>query len=231
MKTKRAGKRGRFGVATYPRPRTHGVIRRSVASKVGLDAGMHGPGRARDIDPHDEPVTAFSIGMYAIREFDGLYCLNDLHRAAGGKAKHQPADFLCRKRILNLIRELKASGKPQPAFVRTINTGAHLGSYACREITIAYAAWIGDAFHMAVDQVMWAAALRDKPASRQADAGTATPLRRPSDAVVVSPSDPQQVARFIQYSVPPSLLPDVVRISVDRMEQDAQADLWVKRAA
>ena len=34
------------------------------------------------------------IANSTIRQQDGLYCLNDLHRASGGKAKSQPSYFL-----------------------------------------------------------------------------------------------------------------------------------------
>ena len=50
----------------------------------------------------------------AVREcWNGRYCINDLHRAAGGEAKHQPALWLRSAQVQDLINELKHSTNSQ----------------------------------------------------------------------------------------------------------------------
>ena len=39
-------------------------------------------------------MNAISVANVAIRQFDNLYSLNDLHRAAGGLEKNKPANWL-----------------------------------------------------------------------------------------------------------------------------------------
>lgn len=39
-------------------------------------------------------MNAISVANVAIRQFDNLYSLNDLHKAAGGEKRHQPANWL-----------------------------------------------------------------------------------------------------------------------------------------
>lgn len=34
------------------------------------------------------------VGSVAVRQKEQLYCLNDLHKAAGGEKRHQPSDWL-----------------------------------------------------------------------------------------------------------------------------------------
>ncbi|TXH09178.1 MAG: KilA-N domain-containing protein, partial [Hyphomicrobiaceae bacterium] len=39
---------------------------------------------------------ALQLGNITIRQHNGLFSLNDLHKAAGGEEKHQPAFFIRR---------------------------------------------------------------------------------------------------------------------------------------
>ena len=92
-----------------------------------------------------------TIGTSAIREFNGFYSLNDLHKASGGEKKHQPNNFIRLEQTQSLIHELSSS------HLRSIETvigkGKEQGTYACRELVIAYAAWISAAFHLQVIRV------------------------------------------------------------------------------
>ena len=78
----------------------------------------------------------------------GRYNLNDLHHAGGSKPKHRPSLWLANQQTQELVNELNAeAGNPALAIQRG---GAASGSYGCREIALAYAAWIAPAFHVRV---------------------------------------------------------------------------------
>ncbi len=93
------------------------------------------------------PLTV--AGTRVRRDAAGRYCLNDLHRAAGGEARHQPAFFARRKETAELIGELGASANSQTPLA-TVNSGIDNGTYAAKELVYAYAMWISPAFHLAV---------------------------------------------------------------------------------
>lgn len=92
-----------------------------------------------------------TIGSSAIREIDGLYSLNDLHKASGGEEKHQPAKFVRLDQTQAIVAELAKS--PEMANCLKSSRGANGGTYACKELVIAYAAWISAAFHLKVIRV------------------------------------------------------------------------------
>ncbi len=93
---------------------------------------------------------ALSLGNTEIRQLGGLYSLNDLHRAAGGEARHQPGKFTSLEQTKALIAEL---GNSPDSESLKITTGRNGGTYACKELVIAYAAWISAAFHLRVIRV------------------------------------------------------------------------------
>ena len=96
-------------------------------------------------------IAPLAIGETIIRQHDGLYCLNDLHQAAGGEAKHRPNYFLNIEQTKELTGEIEKAGIP------AISAKPKVGTYACRELVIAYAAWISPAFHLKVIRVFLAA--------------------------------------------------------------------------
>lgn len=83
----------------------------------------------------------------------GLYSLNDLHRASGGEAKHQPANFLrldtTQKLIEEITKEISQSSDVRSA-LRVVNGGNQRGTYVCKELVYAYAMWISPAFNLRV---------------------------------------------------------------------------------
>ncbi|MCO1402847.1 phage antirepressor KilAC domain-containing protein [Burkholderia multivorans] len=99
-------------------------------------------------------MNALTITGVAIRtDAEGRYCLNDLHRAAGGEKRHQPSDWLRLKNTQELIAELAVPGIPgtlenQPLAV--IQGGIQQGTYVAKELVYAYAMWISPAFHLKV---------------------------------------------------------------------------------
>ena len=101
-------------------------------------------------------MTALTIGSSKIRQIDGFYSLNDLHVASGGAEKHQPAFFLRNEQTKALIEEVNSANLQNlnagnPA-IKT-ERGKYGGTYACKELVIAYAAWISPAFHLKVIRV------------------------------------------------------------------------------
>jgi len=92
---------------------------------------------------------ALSIGSVTIREHGGLYSLNDLHRASGSDNKHRPSLYLANEQTKALIAEIDKAGIP--AFRTT--RGRYASTYACRELVIAYAAWISASFQLKVIRV------------------------------------------------------------------------------
>ena len=98
---------------------------------------------------------AIILGDVTVRQHDGLFSLNDLHRASGGEDRHQPAKFVRLDQTEALIAEIGSS--PEMESLKTIvGKGKAQGTYACRELVIAYAAWINAAFHLKVIRVFLA---------------------------------------------------------------------------
>jgi len=124
---------------------------------------------------------SLTLGVIQIRQHNGLYCLNDIHRASGGAEKHRPIEYLrldsTQTLIETLIKELSFSnvrnineagnpasnstdrqskniikGGDSHLFLRTLK-GRNGGTYACKELVIAYAGWINAAFHLRVLRV------------------------------------------------------------------------------
>ncbi|WP_181147084.1 phage antirepressor KilAC domain-containing protein [Burkholderia multivorans] len=92
-------------------------------------------------------MNALTITGVAIRtDAEGRYCLNDLHRASGGEAKHQPANWLRMQQTTDLAAEME---KEIPHF-RGIQSKQGLGTFVVKELVYAYAMWISPAFHLKV---------------------------------------------------------------------------------
>lgn len=81
------------------------------------------------------------------RDDDGLYSLNDLHKAAGGEIKHAPANFMRLDQTQALIAEIGNSAEVQSFKTKEGRNG---GTYVCRELLLYYATWISPKFHLHV---------------------------------------------------------------------------------
>lgn len=76
----------------------------------------------------------------------GRFCLNDLHRAAGGQPKHTPGRFTITQGFMDLAEEISRNqDSPSPS-----TSVPGLGTYVCKELVYAYAMWISPAFHLKV---------------------------------------------------------------------------------
>lgn len=89
-----------------------------------------------------------TIANSQIRLLDGLYSLNDLHQAAGGEAKHKPANFMRLDTTQALVAEIQVSDMSLAE--KTIHGGNNRGTYVVKELVYAYAMWINPAFHLKV---------------------------------------------------------------------------------
>lgn len=96
-------------------------------------------------------------GISIKQDSHGRFCLNDLHKASGGEARHKPSNWLALQQVQELIAELSdeitKSGIPaleqnQPLTV--IHGGVNRGTYGMKEIIYAYATWISAKFFLRV---------------------------------------------------------------------------------
>lgn len=95
---------------------------------------------------------------HAINCIDGLFSLNDLHKASGGADKHKPANFLRLDTTQELISEIEEESfncsdvsNKKTAFKSV--AGRFGGSYGCKELIYSYAMWISAKFHLTVIRV------------------------------------------------------------------------------
>ncbi|WP_163832042.1 phage antirepressor KilAC domain-containing protein [Spartinivicinus ruber] len=85
----------------------------------------------------------------------GRFCLNDLHKAAGGAVKHRPRDWLRNKQIQELVEEYsnKQICSYQQNQALSVKGGSFEnggGTYVIRPLVYTYAAWISPSFHRKV---------------------------------------------------------------------------------
>jgi len=102
-------------------------------------------------------MTDLTILNTPIRTHGTFYCLNDLHKAAGGENRHRPSLWLGNQQTKELIEEIKhqavdSSQSRNSCFepIQTLRGGKMAGTYACKELVYAYAMWISAKFHLHV---------------------------------------------------------------------------------
>ena len=89
-------------------------------------------------------MNAISVANVAIRQFDNLYSLNDLHKAAGGEKRHQPANWLRSQQAIDLIEYLKSEE------LESIQKKQGIGTFVSKELVVHYGMWISPAFSLKV---------------------------------------------------------------------------------
>lgn len=105
------------------------------------------------------------VAGIAVRKSEELYCLNDLHKAAGGESKHQPSDWLKLQSTSELIEELSSGDYRIINPIKIIRgKGKAQGTYACKELVYAYAMWISPKFNLAVIRAYDALVNQTEPA-------------------------------------------------------------------
>lgn len=87
-------------------------------------------------------------GTQVGQDAQGRYCINDLHRAAGGEEKHSPNRWT----RIEGYKALVAALTPDLAFApeEAVRGGANPGTYVCKELVYAYAMWISPEFSIKV---------------------------------------------------------------------------------
>ena len=80
---------------------------------------------------------------------DGRYSLNDLHKAAGGKEKDKPSNFIRSEQTQELIKEISQVSEMSLG-LKVIHGGIYKGTYVCKELVYAYAMWVNPKFHLKV---------------------------------------------------------------------------------
>lgn len=141
--------------------------------------------------PHSS--TALTLGAIAVRQHDGLFSLNDLHRASGGEPRHRPIEFMRLELAQGLLGELEKGGDSH-LFLKTVR-GRNGGTYACRELVIAYAAWISAAFHLRVIRVFLDTSAPPAPA-----APAALPSARPQPGFVFLNAQEQRLIELLRFT-------------------------------
>jgi hypothetical protein len=92
-------------------------------------------------------MTDLTVANTLIRKNEnGLYCLNDLHKASGGLQNKQPRYFLASKQSKELIAECQIDSEIPLSIINTGDKTLH-GTYAVKEIVYAYAMWISPKFY------------------------------------------------------------------------------------
>ena len=104
---------------------------------------------------------------------DGLYSLNDLHRASGSNKKHQASNFMRLEATKGLIDEIERSsdvsnGTNSIAY-KVIQGGQseQQGTFVCRELVYSYAMWISPRFQLMVIRAFDAIASQQQQLSQQ----------------------------------------------------------------
>lgn len=104
------------------------------------------------------------LGEITIRQDeDGRYCLNDLHKASGGLAKHKPSNFIRSQQTQDLITEIESHLDSEcvdfdrcsnmsigQKAISIIKGGVKQGMYVVEDLVYSYAMWISAKFHLIV---------------------------------------------------------------------------------
>jgi hypothetical protein len=87
-----------------------------------------------------------------IRIQDGLFSLNDLHKASGSEKRHEPNRFIRIDKTKGLIAEIERC--PNVGIgLRAVRGGSNQGTWVCKELVYAYATWISAEFYLRVIRI------------------------------------------------------------------------------
>ena len=101
-------------------------------------------------------MTISIAGLTIEQNGNGLYSINDLHKASGGLKKHQPALWFQLQSTTNFVRyqeekeksqsQNHKNGKVIETFVGGDISSPMRGTFVSRKLVVAYAMWISPAF-------------------------------------------------------------------------------------
>ena len=95
-------------------------------------------------------TNSIAIAGVVIRQDEhGRFCLNDLHKAAGGEKKHQPANWLRTQQVIDLVAFLESEERVNKP-IEVLQGGLLQGTFAIKELVYAYATWISAKFFLTV---------------------------------------------------------------------------------
>ncbi|WP_162860368.1 KilA-N domain-containing protein [Moraxella bovis] len=104
--------------------------------------------------PQIAPQGNLIIADTTIHMVDGLYSLNDLHRASGGLKKYKPSNFMRNNEVQELIAEIEQvsdlSLDEKSVAYKTVHGGKNNGTYVCKELVYRYAMWVSPKFSLMV---------------------------------------------------------------------------------
>ncbi len=129
-------------------------------------------------------MPTITISSKEIREHNGLFNLNDLHKAAGQEAKHQPNRFFRMEQTKAL--EVEILKYPDLGILKEVIKGRTGGTYVCKELVYAYAMWISPKFHLAVIRAF------DKIQTQQTN-----PSETPDNSQQLALPDPNQTITIV----------------------------------
>lgn len=84
-------------------------------------------------------------GIVVKQDAYGRHCLNDVHKASGGKEEHAPAKWVRNESAQRLINELNGQICPIESTL-----GRAGGTYAVKQLVYAYAMWISPKYQLKV---------------------------------------------------------------------------------
>ena len=83
------------------------------------------------------------------QDHEGRYCLNDLHRAAGGEKRHQPSNWVNLIGTHALVQAIeKANTKEGRQQSESIVSTKGLGTFVAKELAYDFAGWISKDFYL-----------------------------------------------------------------------------------
>lgn len=99
------------------------------------------------------------LGIKVRQNAEGLYSLNDVHRAAGKIERQSPRLWAANQQAKDLVAEVQMENVGIPTFSAKAGRGG--GTWACDDLLIAYAAWISAKFHLRVIRAFKSQLIKD----------------------------------------------------------------------